>query len=68
MEDLKETLLEIFDKGDHQTKQAITLVCLMLDMQHVNTILDELQENQKKFSLVLKQHEDSIQKLEKKSL
>lgn len=68
MEDLKEILLKAFDNGNQQTKVAITLLCLVTDMNHVKTILDELQENQKKFSMVLKQHEESLQKLEKKSL
>ena len=68
MEDLKKILLETFEKGNLQTKIAITLICLVTDMKNVKTILDELQENQKKFSMILKQHEESIQKLEKKSL
>ena len=68
MEDLRKILLETFENGNHQTKVAITLLCLVTDMEHVKTILDELQENQKKFSMVLKQHEENLQKLEKKSL
>lgn len=47
MEDLKEILLKAFDNGNQQTKVAITLLCLVTDMNHVKTILDELQENQK---------------------
>ena len=68
MEDLKKEFLKIFDKADLQTKIAITLNCLVINMTQIKNILDELQENQKKFSLILKQHEESIQKLEKKSL
>ena len=68
MEDLKKKSLEIFDNGNQQTKIAITLNCLVINMTQMKNILDELQENQKKFSLILKQHEESIQKLEKKSL
>ena len=68
MEDLRKILLETFNNGNQQTKQAITLLCLVIDIEHVKTILDDLQENQKKFSIVLKQHQESIQKLENKSL
>lgn len=66
MSDILKLIKEAYDKGDLETKIAITIMFLTDDMISAKDNIKEIKSNQTKFALVLEQHEKSIQEIEKK--
>ena len=66
MLDILEIIKEAYEKGDFETKLAITVMFLLNDMNSAEDNIKQIQSNQKNFALVLEQHEKSIQEIEKK--
>ncbi len=66
MLDILEIIKEAYEKGDIETKLAITVMFLIDDMNKAEKNIKEIQTNQTNFALVLEQHEKSIQEIEKK--